>query len=185
MGAGPVCNAVELAALVRAGDPTALDAITRCFGDRLLAAGRAACRNDQDGADAVQDALISAGTHLKDWRGEGSVEGWVRRMVIHACHRRRRGRKNDPALHDAEAVVVDSTGSPEERAGLSEVADALREALETLPALDRSIVWLAEVEGYTGPQIAEQTGLRPDAVRARLSRARAKLRERLGAMAPG
>lgn len=179
------CDPDRLAALVRAGDLAALDTLTRCHGDRLLAVARRWCRNPAEAEDAVQDALLAAGTHLGDWRGEGSVEGWVVRMVARVCGRMRRGRKNDPALH---ATDLDIAADAPDAAWLTERADltrALGEALVQLSPEDRAVLVLAEAEGWTGPEIAARTGLTPEAVRARLSRARkrarAHLETRLGA----
>lgn len=172
------CNPDEVVALVRSGDVAALDRITRCYGDRLLAVGLSACRDRDDAEDAVQDALLSAGTHLGDWRGEGSIEGWIGRMVANACHRMRRGRKNDPALHDPEADVA-TEGTPEDEAMRGEVAAALGRGLLVLSPEDRAMLLLVEGEGWTPAEVAERTGLAAGTVRTRLSRARAKVRQAL------
>ena len=166
--------------LMRNNDISALDVMTRQYGDRLLAVGRRYCRNEEEAQDAVQDALVSAGTHLEQFRGDGSVEGWLVRMVANACARMRRGRKNDPALHTTEATVM-GTGeeNPESLAERDEMSDHLGEALLTLPPRDRLIVLLSEAEGWTGPQIAEELDMTPGSVRTRLSRARKKLQTEL------
>ena len=170
------CDPGELIALVRAGDLEALDRITRCHGDRLLAVGRRYCRNEAEAQDAVQDALLSAGRNLQGYRGDGPVEGWVVRMVANACHHMRRGRKNNPVLHDAEAVLVADHPSPEEAAMTGQLAEALGGALLELDPTNRTIVLLAEGEGWTGPEIAAELGMSAGAVRVRLTRARARLR---------
>lgn len=177
------CDPHELARLARAGDLAALDRLTRCAGDRLLAVARRHCRDAEDARDAVQDALVAAGEHLGQFRGDGSLEGWVLRMVARACGRRRRGRKNDPLLHDAE-VELAGDGDPAAEAERSELAGRLGEALLALDPQDRAILLLAEGEDWTGPQIAEATGLSAEAVRARLSRARRRLRARLAPLDP-
>lgn len=177
------CDPEQLVALVRAGDLAALENVTRCLGERLLAVGRRHCRREEDARDAVQDALLSAGQHLRDFRGEGSVEGWVTTMVARACFRMRRGRSNDPALHvrDVEMVAEDD---PEVLAGRAELALALGAALLDLPPTDRAVLLLAEAEDWTGPEIAAKLGTTPNAVRTRLSRARGLVRARLGQLQP-
>lgn len=162
----------------------ALDQITRCHGQRLLAVGRRYCRSGAEAEDAVQDALLSAGTHLTSFRGDGSVEGWLVRMVANACHHMRRGRKNDYKLHDTEQVLVSDAGSPEERAMVGQLSESLGEALLDLAPRDRTIVLLAEAEGWTGPEIAKQLDMTPGNVRVRLHRARLVLRDRLEALRP-
>ncbi len=173
-----VCDADELVRLARSGDLAVLDQLTRCYGERLLAIGRRHCRSTEDAQDAVQDALLSAGTHLEKWRGDGGLESWVGRMVANACHKMSRGQKNDPSLHDVESEVV-SEQSPELDARRAELATALGHALLDLDPVDRAIVLLAEAEDWTGPQIAERIDLTPAVVRKRLSRSRTKLREKL------
>lgn len=170
----------ELLELMHNNDIAALDVMTRQYGDRLLAVGRRYCRNEEEAQDAVQDALISAGTHLQQFRGDGSVEGWLVRMVANACARMRRGRKNDPSLHTTETTVIGSgEENPESLAERDEMSDHLGEALLTLQPRDRLIVLLSEAEGWTGPQIAEELDMTPGSVRTRLSRARKKLQEEL------
>ena len=173
------CDTGKLIELMRANDLEALDRMTRCFGRRLLDVGRRYCRSEAEAEDAMQDALLSAGKHLQDFRGEGSVEGWLVRMVANACHHLRRGRKNDPHLHDVSYVLTADKANPEDTAQAGELSKALGEALMTLSAQDRTIVLLAEAEGWTGPEIAEKIGLSAGAVRVRLSRARGKLRDQL------
>ena len=117
----------------------------------LLAVGRRVCRDDERARDAVQDALLAAGEHLDDFRGDGSVEGWLVRMVANACKSWRRGRKEDPAwnapLDDEQPACGGGGGerpsevarqldvSPESvRARLSRTRRRLRARLESARA---------------------------------------------------
>lgn len=158
---------------VRAGDPAVLDRLSRCYGAHMLAVGRRWCRDPESARDAVQEAWVAAGQHLGDFRGEGSVEGWLLRMVQHACGRMRRGRKNEAARHQ----TLDGLEVPDTAAERGPDLVALGAALLTLPPLDRTLVLLAEGEQWTANELAEHVGLSPGAVRTRLSRARRQLRE--------
>jgi len=175
-----LCDPSEMIKLVKAGDIFALDRMTRCYGERLLSVGRRYCKSEEDAKDAVQDALLSAGTHLTQFRGEGSLEGWLIRMVANACHKMRRGRKNDSSLHSTEVpLIANDANAPDLLAGRSELAEAIGAAMLALAPQDRMILLLAEAEDWTGPQIAEELKMTSGAVRTRLSRARAKMREEL------
>ena len=175
------CNNDEMINLVRQGDLEALDHMTACFGDRLLSVGRMVCGNSEDAQDVVQDALLSAGQNLQQFRGEGSLEGWLIRMVRNACYRMRRGRKNDPSLHVVDAALAADDDDPETLTGKGELALALGEAMAELSPEDRLILILAEGQDWTGPEIAERMELSPAAVRQRLARARKKVRTHLAA----
>jgi len=174
-----LCSPTELADLARAGDIEVLDRATRCFGQRLLAIGKRHCRSESDAEDAVQDALASAGEHLEDWRGDGKLESWLGRIVVNACRRMRRGRKNDPTTHVRDAELVTDDPHPELRAARTELAETLSQALVDLGPKDRAIVLLSDVEGWKGPEIAKRLNMSPGSVRTRLSRARARLRDKL------
>jgi RNA polymerase sigma-70 factor (ECF subfamily) len=170
------CDPEHLTALVRSGDPRALDRITRCYGDRLLAAGRRHCRTVDEAEDAVQDALVTASKKLDTFRGEGSLEGWLIRIVASACRRMSRGRKNSVELHDDRVELLVGASSPESEAGQHELGDVLAEALLELDPEDRLILLLSEVDGFDAPEVAARVGTTPGAVRTRLSRIRGRLR---------
>lgn len=174
------CDPTILLDLVQRGEIQALDQLTRCYGTRLLEVGRKQCSSVDSAQDAVQDALLAAATHLGDFRGDGSLEGWLSRMVTNACRRMQRGRKADASLHeefgDEHAALL---SGPEEESINQGLGEQLVAALQTLPPQDRAIVLLAEVNGWRGPEIAESLGLTPGQVRTRLSRSRSKLRDLL------
>ena len=179
----PLCDSAELVSLLRAGDIETLDRVTRCYGDQLLIFARRRCRNEADAADAVQDATIGAWRYGPGFRGEGRVDRWLVRLVATACNRLRRGLKNDPALHVSDTELRDDDASPEMLANRAELASTLGQALVDLPARDRAILILADGQGHTAPEIAQALAMTPGAVRTRLSRVHARLRETLAPLA--
>lgn len=183
------CHPDLIVRLVRAGDLAALDRISRCYGAHLLAVGRRVCRDDERARDAVQDALLAAGQHLDQFRGEGSVEGWLVRMVANACRSWRRGRKDDPAwnapLDDDEPACGGAADRPDDGAARSELAAALRTALLALSPIDRAVLLLTQVDGWRPVDVARQLDLSPESVRARLSRTRRRLRAELASAGAG
>jgi RNA polymerase sigma-70 factor (ECF subfamily) len=164
--------------LVREGSSDALDQVTRCYSDRLLEAGRRHCRTTAEAEDAVQDALIVAGEHLGDLRDDGSLEGWLVRVVASACRRMSRGQKNQAARHDA-ALELAGTDDPEDAVARRELSQLLEQALLELPARDRSILLLAELEDFSAAEIGAELHMAEGAVRTRLSRLRQRM---LGAL---
>jgi len=188
---------------MRAGDLEALSTLSHSYGAAMLATGRRHGGTLDVARDAVQDALLAAGEHLRDFRGTGSPRGWVLRMVANACRQMRRGRKNDPRWNlpfrdepeaDAEGEVLPATqpgplevpqfDDPETGSARQELGRRLERALGALSAQDRSIVLLALSDGHTAPEIAQAVGLPAATVRTRLSRARARLRSRLTDLQP-
>ncbi len=173
------CNPDILVRLVQGGSSEAIDRITRCYGQRLLAAGNRYCRTQAESEDAVQETLLHATLHLGDFRAEGSLEGWLVRIVASACRRQSRGRKNDAALHESDEELQSHVPSPFDLSCRGELAQALQTALLELGPTDRLIVLLTEVEGWRAPEVAAELGLSSGAVRTRLARLRARLRRAL------
>lgn len=173
------CNPDVLARLVQGGSPQAVDRVTRCYGQRLLGAAQRHCRTHAEAQDAVQDTLLTLTAGGAEFRGEGSLEGWLVRIIASACRRMSRGMRNDAARHDSGGTLASTGALPDALACRSELANALQSALLALPRRDRMIVLLAEAEGFTAVEIAGELGMTPGAVRTRLSRNRARLRDAL------
>jgi RNA polymerase sigma-70 factor, ECF subfamily len=175
------CHPDEVVRLVRAGDLLALDRITRCYGAHLLAVGRRVCGDDERARDAVQEALLSAGQHLEQFRSEGTVEGWLVRMVANACRSARRGRKDSAAWNAPldEGATCCGDERPDDLAARSELGATLRTALLDLSPLDRAVVLLTQVDGWGAAEVADHLGITAENVRTRLSRTRRRLRTQL------
>ncbi|RME27155.1 MAG: sigma-70 family RNA polymerase sigma factor [Deltaproteobacteria bacterium] len=176
-----LCNADELIALLQSGDIDVLDRVTRCFGERLAAEGRRRCNTLQDADDAVQEAALAAWRYGPGFRGEGSVERWLVRLVATACNRMRRGMKRDPSLHVTDVELSSADAGPDVLAARGRLAEALGQSLLALPPRDRAIVILSDAQGMTSPEIADALSMTPGAVRTRLSRAHKRLRAELDA----
>jgi RNA polymerase sigma-70 factor, ECF subfamily len=138
------------------------------------------CRNDADSADVLQEALFSVATNLDRFEGRSSLPSWAFSLTRSACTRRRRGRKNRPA-EGVEALEshVDEAPTPEEQALRAELVEGVESALDGLPEEYREVLLLRDVEGLTAPEAALALGVSVEALKSRLHRARAALREAL------
>src|SRR5260370_37740058 len=82
----------QLLARVRAGDEEASAALVRKYGGRMLAVARRFLRNEEDSADAVQDAFLSAFRSLHGFEGRSALGTWLHRIVVNVCLLRLRAR---------------------------------------------------------------------------------------------
>lgn len=169
--------------LMQAGDVAALDRLARESGTRLLAVARKQCHLAADAEDAVQQALEAASTAMTSYRGDGSPLAWLSTLVARNCSRmNRRYEPTDASAGDKPSV--DSyrchCDDPEKEAERRQFSAALCDALMGLPRADRLLVILS-AEGLDGVELSERFGLTHNAVRSRLKRARAQLRDTLSA----
>jgi RNA polymerase sigma-70 factor (ECF subfamily) len=122
-----------------------------------------------DAADLVQETFAVALERLPQLADAAAFPGWLMAIARNKAVDHMRAKK--PADELVE-VAVPAPRSAE----IAEVLGALRD----LPEAYRETLILRLVEGLTGPEIADQTGLSPGSVRVNLHRGMKLLRERLG-----
>ena len=134
-------------------------------------------RNDQDAEDVVQDAAVRAFRFFESFRGENS-RAWFLSIVRNTAFTAlKRNRMDDDALsfdeqlHDAQEPSVDP-GVALDRA---QDRQAVRAAIEQLPAEFREAITLRELEGMSYKEIADVAGVPIGTIMSRLARARRQL----------
>ncbi len=126
-------------------------------------------------SDLVQDVFLTAFRKLAALRDPERFGPWVAIIARNrAADFYRRARQTEE-LHEELA----------EGAGRGAEASEALEVIRSLPEAYRETLVLRLVEGMTGPEIAERTGLRPASVRVNLHRGMKLLRRRLGIQAEG
>lgn len=127
--------------------------------------------------DMLQEGFIRVFNNLKNFRGEGSLEGWVRRTIINTAiniykRRVRQGIKTN----------LDNIGDrAEDKSFIIEkmTADELLEVIRKLPEGYRTVFNLNIIEGYSHKEIGEMLDISESTSKSQLSRARKVLRNRL------
>ena len=140
--------------------------------------------NADGAADATQDSFLKAYRSINSYRG-GSFRAWLLRVLTNTCYDQLRARRRRPAqsLDDGDSAaewaawLVDRSERPAEYAERRELGQLIQRAIHALPADQRTVVLLSDVEGLTYEEIADATGMPMGTVKSRLSRARAHLRD--------
>ncbi len=162
------------------GEAAALAELLESVAPAIHRFGRSMCRNESDADDVLQDTLLAVATHLGEFEGRSSLSSWVFSLTRSACARRRRGQKNQPhAGEEALSEHADEAPTPEAAVADRELAGALSRALDALADDHREVLLLRDVEGLTAPEAAASLGISVDALKSRLHRARAALRDAL------
>lgn len=168
----PLTDVVRLVAKARAGDRAAYAELYARMQSAVHAVILARVSR-ADAGDVMQDTFVAAWTQLDQLREDAAFPGWVleiarRRAVDH-------GRRDRVRAHDE---LSDERGATEDAPTLE--AKRALEAIEGLPMAYRETLLMRLVEGMSGPEIAEATGLTPESVRVNLCRGMKLLKERLG-----
>ena len=168
--AGHAAEDGRLVRLARTGDESAFARLYERYG-RIVHALLLARVSRDEVEDLVQDVFLTAWKRLDDLRDPAAFGGWIAMIA--------RNRATDAHRRSAEFVELPDDlagrGGPSDQAEAHAALDAIR----TLPEAYRDTLMLRLVEGMTGPEISERTGLTPASVRVNLHRGMKLLREKL------
>jgi RNA polymerase sigma-70 factor (ECF subfamily) len=171
----------------RRGDARAFERLALEI-ERPLYRHAARMLGQDDAADVVQDALLSA------WKSMGTFEGtsfraWVFRIVTNRALDKLRSRRRHPELPlDPPVDDDDATGWAEPAAANPDLADiagdreavrVVEETLATLPEEQRAALLLRDVEGFAYDEIAAITSAEVGTVKSRIHRGRLAVRNAL------
>jgi RNA polymerase sigma-70 factor (ECF subfamily) len=168
------------------GDARAFEALMRRYNRRLFRVARGVLKDDSAAEDAVQEAYLSAFTHLEDYRASGSFGAWLARIALNdALMLRRRMRTDTVSLEQLDEQPDGPECDTPSLAATSVTYDYV-EALHARQLLERAIDGLQEdfrmvfilrrVEQMNVSETATALGINAATVRTRLYRAQRLLR---------
>ncbi|MFK5857088.1 MAG: RNA polymerase sigma factor [Bacteroidota bacterium] len=130
-----------------------------------------------DADDILQDGFIRVFKHIKDFRGEGSLEGWVRRTIVNTAINYYKKRIKQGINVDLDIVQ----GKVKEVSSIVEkmAADELLILISELPPGYRTVFNLSVIEGYTHKEIGKLLEISENTSKSQLSRARVSLQKKL------
>ena len=171
---------------LRRGDPAAFDAVFGAFRRRLYGYLVRMTRRRDVAEDLLQDTFLRLAQHAARLAPDTRLAPWLftvaHRLVVSWARAQavRAQLAGDLPGRDA----ADAARSPLEALADSQAQLALERAFAGLAPGYREVALLVGVEGLAPAEVAEILGLKPDAVRQRLARARGQLAEALGDHAP-
>jgi RNA polymerase sigma-70 factor, ECF subfamily len=139
-----------------------------------------------DAEDAVQDALLAAFTHVHQFKGQAQMSTWVTSIVVNSSRMKLRKRSTSVQLSLDETrgddfplaeVIPDTRPGPEAEYRKLEMAETLSDAISRLSPILRKTFELRDVRGLSVREAADVMGVPSGTVKARLARARVKIRK--------
>jgi RNA polymerase sigma-70 factor (ECF subfamily) len=179
-------------ALVRAcqrGEPGAMDALIRATYTDVYALCHRLLGDRADAADATQEVFLRVVRSVLAFRGESAFATWLHRVTVNVCmtalKRRGDARARGQTAGDVafaapggeEALAADDATDPAARAERADLAARTARALAELAPDAREVVVLRDVQGLSTKEAAQLLGISEGAVKVRLHRAHARLRE--------
>lgn len=181
-----------LVRLAQDGSGAAFDALVLRYRRQLVRQVLPLVRDNSEAEDIVQDALVSAFSSLRNFRGDSSFFTWLYRIAINSAkYSRLRSSRRLPLIsdiadeEDQERMVSEQVIELETPESIMESQQLLRllsEAIDELPVDYRDALLLRELEGLSYEEIAERMHCPVGTVRSRVHRARDSIASTLRAI---
>ncbi|MHC4607652.1 MAG: RNA polymerase sigma factor [Planctomycetota bacterium] len=158
---------------VKRGSRDAFEELYRLFSRPLANFLYRLCWDAQAVDDLVQEVFLRVWRAAPRWEPRAKVSTWIFR-IAHNLWIKQASKRREQALGDAPVPA-----RPEESSGRSEMREAVRRAVDSLPAGEREVLILAEYNGFRYPEIAQILDIPVGTVKSRMFHALRRLREAL------
>ena len=153
----------------------AQEALYNRFSPRMLGVCYRFAKNREDAEDMLQDGFIKVFTQLHQYRNEGALEGWIRRIVVHTCINILK--KNKKFADSVDIIHANSIHVKEDMIPSIMQAKQVVECIRLLPLGYRTVLNLYAIEGYSHKEIANMLEIEESTSRSQYTRAKAMLED--------
>jgi RNA polymerase sigma factor (sigma-70 family) len=145
----------------------------KTFSPLMLGVCYRYAKNRSDAEDMLQESFIKIFSHIHQFRNEGSLEGWIRRIVVHTCINVIKKNKKFNDCVDLSQIVDWQTNKDEIPSIVQ--AKEIIEAIRLLPIGYRTVLNLYAIEGYSHKEIGSMLEIEESSSRSQYSRAKSLL----------
>ena len=174
---------------LRNREDSAYEILVRNYGPQVMAIANRYLRSEADAADCFQDTFVAVFQSIDSFQKRSSFRHWVRGVAVNQCLmklRKRQRRREESIEHmlpmfDEHGKRVE-VASPREKSGIGDSLDVeqvrqiVRESIDRLPENYRLVLLLRDIDGYSTNEVASLVGIKVNAVKTRLHRARSALK---------
>lgn len=128
-------------------------------------------KNETDAEDLLQDTFIKVFKTLKQYKGDGDLGAWIRRIAVNTAIERWRKKEKERSVIDTSKADLSDYGHHSISFDHLELGELL-EKIQSLPIGYRTIFNLYAIEGYKHHEIAEKLNISTGTSKSQFSRAR-------------
>ena len=151
------------------------EALYSRFSPRMLGVCYRFAKNREDAEDMLQEGFIKVFTQIHQYRSEGALEGWIRRIVVHTCINVLK--KNKKFSDSIDINFASEVGIREESIPSIMQAKEVVECIRLLPIGYRTVLNLYAIEGYSHKEIGNMLDIEESTSRSQYTRAKAMLED--------
>ena len=156
-------------------DAASQDALYSRFSPRMLGVCYRFAKNREDAEDMLQEGFIKVFSQIHQYRNEGALEGWIRRIMVHTCINALK--KNKKFSDSVDIAYAGHIGIREEAIPSIMQAKEVVECIRTLPLGYRTVLNLYAIEGYSHKEIGNMLDIEESTSRSQYTRAKTMLED--------
>jgi len=162
------------------GDRKAQQELYKFYYSKMMGVCYRYSKNPEDAKDLLHDGFIKVFNNLAKYNFNGSLEGWVRRIMVNTAIDFYRKNKNVYLVNEDESSVlenskIESADNIYSQFGVTDIM----EAIQALSPAYKTVFNLYAIEGYPHKEIAEMLNISEGTSKSNLAKARQKLRKLL------
>lgn len=138
------------------------------------------CNNKDDAKDLLQDGFLKVFNNLNKYEFKGSLEGWIRRIMVNTAIDYYRKSKDVHFVNDEEGYILDNNNAESADTIYSTFGvEIIMEAIQELTPVYKTVFNLYVMEGYSHKEIAEELKINEGTSKSNLAKAKRNLRDLL------
>lgn len=154
---------------------SAQEALYNRFSPRMLGVCYRFAKNREDAEDMLQEGFIKVFTQLHQYRNEGALEGWIRRIMVHTCINILK--KNKKFAESVDIIHANTIHVKEDVIPSIMQAKQVVECIRILPLGYRTVLNLYAIEGFSHREIGQLLDIEESTSRSQYTRAKAMLED--------
>ncbi len=159
------------------GDSVAQRMLFEKFAPKMMSVCLRYIKNEQGAQDVLQDGFIKVFQKLNIYENSGSLEGWIRRIIVNTALDQLRKDSKFGYTEDVEEVGYKIESNDFSHDGL--MVEDLMNLINQMPEGYKIVFNMFAIEGYSHKEIADLLGISENTSKSQYSRGRAYLREKL------
>jgi RNA polymerase sigma-70 factor (ECF subfamily) len=159
----------------RKNNAAAQKALYEKFSAKMLVVCYRYAHNREDAEDMLQEGLIKVFSQIKTFENRGSLEGWIRRIVVHTCINNLK--KNKRFNESVDLIHATTLQVREESIPSIIQAKEVVECIRMLPIGYRTVLNLYAIEGFSHKEIGSMLDIEESTSRSQYTRAKAMLED--------
>jgi RNA polymerase sigma factor (sigma-70 family) len=162
-------NEIQLIDSCVEGDAASQEKLYKLFSGKMMGVCLRYAKDRMEAEDVLQEGFIKVFDNLHKFRKDGSLEGWIRRVIVNTALR---NYKNNAHRYDhADITTVEYKANVHDTNSVLSAQDLLK-MIQTLPQGYKVVFNLYAIEGFTHKEISEMLGINEGTSKSQLARAR-------------